>query len=150
MARFYATPEFRAGLEQTFAAGHGIKLNLAPPLFARKDPDTGHFRKREFGPWMLNVFTGLAKLKGLRGSPFDLFGYSAERKSERALIVQFEDRLETILKGLTVDTHDLAISLVAASGDIRGFGHVKEAAIKTTQLRIAGLTRQWSQAAKGA
>ncbi|MEE9347563.1 MAG: DUF6537 domain-containing protein, partial [Robiginitomaculum sp.] len=148
VARLYNDPAFMEDLRQTFAAGHGIKLNLAAPLFAKKDKDTGHLVKREFGPWILKAFGPLARLKGLRGSVFDIFGKTAERKAERALISDFETRMEILLTGLNSANHDLAVKIVAASDDVRGFGHVKEAAMATADIKIAGLMRRWKSGSK--
>ena len=143
VARLYMDPAFKAGLAGAFAPGHGLRFNLAPPLFSRRDPDTGHLRKKEFGPWVFKLFAVLAKLKGLRGGAFDPFGYTGERKTERRLIADFEARLETIIKELSKTNHDLAVKLIAAADDIRGYGHVKDKAIEDFNLRMTGLLRQW-------
>src|SRR3546814_2794278 len=74
----------------TLFRSYKLSFHLAPPLLAERDPDTGHLKKRAFGPWLLPAFRVLAKLKGLRGTPFDIFGYSAERKLERRLIADYE------------------------------------------------------------
>src|SRR3546814_14342200 len=84
-------------------------------------------KKRAFGPWLLPAFRVLAKLKGLRGTPFDIFGYSAERKAERRLIADYEAVIGEVLAKLTPDSHALAVELAAIPEKIRGFGHVKEA-----------------------
>ncbi len=143
VARLYVDPAFRAGLAGTFAPGHGLRFNLAPPLFSRRDSDTGHLRKKEYGPWIFKAFGVLAKLKGLRGTAFDPFGYSADRKTERRLISEFEARLEMILRDLSKANHAVAVKLVAATDDVRGFGHVKDRAIDDFDLRLTGLLRQW-------
>ncbi len=79
-----------------------MKFNLAPPLFAKKDAK-GHLVKAEFGSWMWRAFKLLAKAKGLRGGTFDLFGYTAERKMERALIVEYRELLAGLLVNLTAE-----------------------------------------------
>ena len=85
VARLYSDGEFAKALQAQFDGDPGLKVLLAPPLIARRDKVTGHLQKREFGPWMFRAFGLLAKLKGLRGTALDIFGYTAERKMERAL-----------------------------------------------------------------
>ena len=111
-----------------FTAGLTINLHLAPPLFARKNPKTGLPRKSEFGPWMFSVFKILARCKGLRGSRFDPFGWTTERRMERRLRDQYFSDMERLCKDLTSDNHSVAVELAEAPEQIRGFGHVKLAA----------------------
>src|SRR5690606_15302069 len=92
VARLYSDGAFRRQLAATFepdgADGRPLRFefHLAPPLLARRDSATGQPRKTSFGPWMMSAFAVLAKLKGLRGTAFDIFGYTAERRMERGLI----------------------------------------------------------------
>ena len=139
VARLYSGPEFRRGLREQFAGDYKLSFHLAPPLFAQRDPDTGHLQKQEFGAWLLPVLKGLAKLKGLRGTPFDIFGYSAERRMERKLIADYEALLDEVLAGLTPDTHALAVELASVPEKIRGFGHVKEGHLKAAKACEADL-----------
>ncbi len=74
-----------------------FEFHLAPPLLARRDKTTGLPRKMNFGPWLLPAFRLLAKLKGLRGTAFDPFGRSVERRTERKLIGDYEAMLEEVL-----------------------------------------------------
>ena len=99
---------------------------MAPPLFAKRDPETGELQKQEFGPWMMSAFKLLAGLKFLRGSPLDVFGYSAERKMERQLIADYEATIDELLNGLTSQNHELAVAIATIPEHIRGYGHVKE------------------------
>jgi len=126
VARLYAESDFRQKLEQQFEGDFRLHFHLAPPLFARRDPETGRLRKREFGPWMFKVFGLLAALKGLRGTPFDIFGYTKERKMERALIEEYKQTLTRVLDGLTPESHPLAVEIASVPEMIKGFGHVKE------------------------
>jgi indolepyruvate ferredoxin oxidoreductase len=142
VARLHTQPEFLAQLEHTFDGSYTIKFNLAPPLFARKDAD-GHLIKREYGPWMLRAFRLLAKLKRLRGSAFDPFGRSAERKGERALITRYERTVESLIEGLNSDNHALAVELASIPEQIRGFGHVKEAHLARANARWDELEQAW-------
>ena len=109
-------------------------FHLAPPLIARKGAD-GRPRKIEFGPWIVTVFRLLAGLKWLRGTPFDPFGRTAERRMERALIDQFEADMRMVFAGLTPDRLDPALALARLPMEIRGFGPVKEAAAAAAARR---------------
>ena len=102
-----------------------LVFHLAPPLLARKDPVTGEARKMRFGAWMLPVFRLLKTMRGLRGTAFDPFGYTAERRTERALIAEYEATLERVLAKLTIANHALAVQLASLPEEIRGFGHIK-------------------------
>jgi indolepyruvate ferredoxin oxidoreductase len=127
VARLQADPAFIAGLKAQFDGDMKLRFHLAPPLFSRRDARTGELLKREFGGWMLPVFKGLAKLKFLRGTAFDLFGYTAERRSERALAEHYEALLGQIAAGLNAHNHAAAVELAGAVMGIRGYGHVKHA-----------------------
>ncbi|MEM6635279.1 MAG: indolepyruvate ferredoxin oxidoreductase family protein [Pseudomonadota bacterium] len=113
-----------------------LSFHLAPPLLSRPGPD-GRPRKQVFGSWMLRVFRPLASLKWLRGTPFDPFGYTAERRMERALIRQYEAELDEVLALATVETLPLACEWAELPLTIRGFGPVKEAAAEMAALRRA-------------
>jgi indolepyruvate ferredoxin oxidoreductase len=101
-----------------------ITYHLAPPLLSKQGPD-GRPQKRRFGSAMRRGFRLLAPLKVLRGTPLDPFGYTAERRMERALIAQYERDLDAVLPGLTPDTRDAIVALARLPLDIRGFGPVK-------------------------
>jgi indolepyruvate ferredoxin oxidoreductase len=143
VARLYAEAAFAAGIDRQFEGDYKLKFHLAPPLFARRDPRTGHLIKQEFGPWMLPVFRMLAKFRFLRGTAFDIFGHSAERKTERALIVQYEALVDELLAGLTPANHALAVKLASVPDDIRGYGHVKDAHLAKAKRKEADLLAQW-------
>jgi indolepyruvate ferredoxin oxidoreductase len=127
VGRLYSSPEFKRNLASAFAGKPTLRYNLAPPLFARRDPQTGHLVKREFGAWVGHVFTVLARLKGLRGTAFDLFGYTEERRMERKLIDDYEIQVRMLCRELTPANHAAAVELASLPEQIRGFGHVKEA-----------------------
>ena len=109
-------------------------FDLAPPLLARKGAD-GRPRKIEFGPWIVPLFRVLAGLKRLRGTPFDPFGRTAERRMERALIDQYEADMRMVFADLTPDRMDPALALARLPTEIRGFGPVKEAAAQAAARR---------------
>ena len=96
---------------------------------------TGHLKKRRYGPWMLRAMKAVAKLRRLRGTHLDIFGYSAERRTERQLLRDYEALLDQLMTRLSPETHGLAVELAALSQQIRGFGHVKEANIERVQAR---------------
>jgi len=142
VARLYVDGRFKTELAHTFAGGK-MKVWLAPPVLAPKGHD-GKPRKIAFGGWMLRYgFPLLAKLKGLRGGPFDLFGATAERRTERALIAGYEATLDRLAAGLTADRLSQAVKIAQVPGEIRGFGHVKDAAIATARATEAALWAKW-------
>jgi indolepyruvate ferredoxin oxidoreductase len=128
VARLYSDGHFVRKIERQFEGDWKLKFHLAPPMFSRRDAQ-GHLIKRAYGPAMLKAFNWLAKLRWLRGSPLDIFGYTAERRAERALIAQYETTIKTILGQLDRSNLDLAIALARIPEEIRGYGHIKDAAI---------------------
>ena len=143
VARLYADAAFQARLGQQFDGDYRLKFHLAPPLLASRDPRTGQLQKQEFGAWMLPAFRMLAKLKGLRGTAFDLFGYTEERRAERRLITDYEALVAELLAGLSAENHALAVKLASIPDDIRGYGHVKHAHLEKAKAKEAGLLHQW-------
>ncbi|MGN6230848.1 MAG: indolepyruvate ferredoxin oxidoreductase family protein [Trinickia sp.] len=129
VARLYADPSYLDKLRAQFEGepGRDYRLNfyLAPPLLAKRD-EHGHLRKKRFGPWVMPVFRMLARMKGLRGTAFDVFGKTAERRGERQLIVDYLALVDEFCA--TLDEHRLssALELARLPEEIRGFGHVKE------------------------
>ena len=139
VARLHADPAFLARLEAQFKPGHKIAYHLAPPLFSKRDPVTGELQKRPYGHWMLNAFKLLAKFKGLRGGPLDIFGKTEERRHERQLIEDYIELIDEIGAKLTPANHALAVQLARIPDKIRGYGHVKErflAAAKAEQAQL--------------
>jgi len=125
-------------LAREFDGDLNLTFHLAPPLLGRKDAK-GQPMKSEFGGWILPLFKLLARLKPLRGTPLDIFGYSAERKMERALIAQYETDLAEIQKSVGPNTLDIARQLAELPLQIRGFGHVKQASVSAFEKRRAEL-----------
>jgi indolepyruvate ferredoxin oxidoreductase len=120
-----------------------FEFHLAPPLLARRDPTTGLPKKMAFGSWILPLFRGLAKLKFLRGTPFDPFGRTLERRTERALIGEYEAMLGAVISRLSVDNHAVAVALAAIPEKIRGFGHVKARHLAAAKAEEAALLEQF-------
>ncbi len=149
VARLYTDGRFVEQLQQQFEGNFSVKFNLAPPLFAKKDAK-GHLVKAEFGSWMWRAFKLLAKAKGLRGGTFDIFGYTEERKMERALIVEYRELLAGLLVNLTADNLATCVELASLPEKIRGFGHVKEAAVATYRQDKARLLAKLADGSKHA
>ena len=105
----------------------------------KRDPVTGELRKAEYGRWVFTAFKLLAKLRGLRGSALDVFGYTAERRMERRLIVEFEEVIQELLGKLNGNNHALAVKIASIPEEIRGFGHVKERHAKAAAKKQAEL-----------
>lgn len=140
VARLHADKAFRNKIAGMFEGDYKIKFHLAPPLLAKRDAH-GHLVKQEFGPWMMHAFGVLAKFKFLRGTALDIFGYTEERKTERALIRQYRETVSGLLSRLTAENLPKAIAVASIPEDIRGFGHVKERHLKAAKEKEAALLK---------
>jgi len=144
VARLYTDGSFEKQLKSELAGDSlRFEFHLSPPLLARRDKTTGLPRKMNFGPWVLPAFRLLAKMKFLRGTALDPFGYSLERRTERKLIEDYEAMLEELFVNLTPENHHLAVGLAAIPEKIRGFGHVKQRQLATAKAEEAGLLEQF-------
>ncbi|MFQ5959411.1 MAG: indolepyruvate ferredoxin oxidoreductase family protein, partial [Alphaproteobacteria bacterium] len=143
VARLFADGAFARQIAAQFEGAYRLRFHLAPPLFARTDPDTGHLVKSAYGPWMMTAFRLLARLKFLRGTRLDPFGYTRERRAERGLIAAYERVIEELLAGLAHDNHALAVEIAGVPEHIRGFGHVKRAHIEAAKARETALLAAW-------
>jgi indolepyruvate ferredoxin oxidoreductase len=139
VARFYSDSEFMKLVNETFEGDFKLRFHLAPPLLARPDAVSGEPRKRSYGPWMLHLFKLLAKLKGLRGTAFDIFGYSEDRKLERRLLAEYEQMIDELTTRLEPGNYEAAVELASVPELIRGFGHVKKRHVKYAKKREAEL-----------
>jgi indolepyruvate ferredoxin oxidoreductase len=148
VARLHSDGEFVRKIAEQFEGDWSLRFHLAPPLFAKKD-EQGHLIKQAYGAKMLWVFKGLARLKFLRGTIFDIFSYTAERRAERALIVQYEALVERVLKSLSPQALAAAADLLSVPEQIRGFGHVKEAALSQAQAAFELRQTHFDEAATG-
>ena len=142
VARLHTDPAFTARIASMFEGDYKIVHHLAPPLTARRNA-RGELIKRPFGPWMRSAFAVLAKMKGLRGGPLDLFARTAERKTERALIVEYRACIDELLAGLTRDTLALAVEIARIPEEIRGYGHVKDRHLAAARAKWAALMTDW-------
>jgi len=148
VARLYSETSFLDRVKSNFDGDRlRLEFHLAPPLFARRDPQTGEPKKMSFGPWMLKVFAALAKFKFLRGTMFDPFGYTAERKMERRLVADYEILLEEIVEQLTPNNHRMAVGLAMIPEKIRGFGPVKQRHLAAAKAEEAALREQFKAGA---
>jgi len=129
VARLYTNGQFVEKLKQQFEGDFTVKFNLAPPLLAKKDAK-GHLVKAQYGSWMWKAFGVLARLKKLRGTKLDVFGYTAERRMERALVEEYRGTILSLLDKLNKDNLALAVQIAALPEKVRGFGHVKEKAVQ--------------------
>ncbi|MHB2165428.1 indolepyruvate ferredoxin oxidoreductase family protein [Alsobacter sp. R-9] len=143
VGRLYSDGEFLKTLRGQFDGDLRISVHLAPPLLARRDETTGLPRKTTFGPWMLRAMGVLAKLKGLRGTAFDVFGYTQERRTERRLVAEFEALLDDIARDLSAANLPAAVALAELPQTIRGFGHVKDRNLAAAKARQADLLERF-------
>jgi indolepyruvate ferredoxin oxidoreductase len=138
VARLYTSGAFAEKIAGMFEGDIKLKFHLAPPILAKHDAK-GQLIKQEFGPWMMKAFSVLAKFKGLRGGPLDIFGYTAERKMERALIREYRATVGGLLPKLTAENLAQAVAIASIPEDIRGYGHVKERHLKAAKQKEAGM-----------
>ena len=143
VARLHAETGFQQKVAAMFEGDFRINFHLAPPMIARRN-DKGELQKMKFGPAMLAAFRVLARLKGLRGTPLDLFGRSEERRTERALIGQYRDSIDHVLASLDAGNHALAVEIARIPEQIKGFGHVKERNLAAARVQWDRLLQQWN------
>jgi indolepyruvate ferredoxin oxidoreductase len=135
VARLYSEPAFGEALGREFQSHRRLSLWLAPPLLSRLDPATGRPRKRKFGPWIWTALAVLAKGKALRGTPFDPFGHTAERREERELIALYEADVRELCERLDAARYADGVALANWPADVRGYGPVKLAGIAKAKTR---------------
>ncbi|CAD6524163.1 indolepyruvate ferredoxin oxidoreductase family protein [Paraburkholderia sabiae] len=153
VARLYSDPAFIEKLKANFEGDWKLKFHLAPPATATTDSH-GHLVKKQYGPWMLNAMHVLAKMKFLRGTALDVFGKTEERRTERALIVEYEVLVRELIGGLTAEKaaekRALAVELANLPDGIRGYGHVKDNNLKGVRAKWASLLAKWRAPEGGA
>ena len=143
VARLYTDGSFERQVAAKFKGQFEIRHHLAPPLFARRDPETGHLQKQEFGPWIRQVMGVLAKFRFLRGSALDPFGRTEERRTERRLIEDYKATVLSLLGSLSASNLALATEIAEVPEHIRGYGHVKERHLKEARAREAMLVEAY-------
>ena len=141
VARLHTDPAFVQQVEAMFEGDYRLVHHLAPP-WSRKDSQ-GHLVKSRYGPWMRTALAWLARCRGLRGTRWDPFGYSHERRMERALVTQYLDSIEQVLAGLRAERLSLALQIAQLPQGIRGYGHVKAAHVARVQAQWQALLQAW-------
>ncbi len=144
VARLMTSDSFRDELAAQFEGEFTLEFNLAPPLLSRKDKHGGRPRKRTYSEKILPLFRMLSRMKGLRGTPLDIFGWSADRRLERRIIAEYEDDLNLIERTLSNDNYGLAQQLASLPETIRGYGPVKDVNYEKAQLKRRDLRAQLS------
>ncbi len=139
VARLYAETGFVQKISESFEGDYTLSFHLAPPLLARPDPKSGQVKKMAFGPWLLTAFKWLAKARRYRGSPWDVFGRSEERRLERAWLADYEADVAALLPKLQRATLIDAIALARLPEKIRGFGHVRRRSMDAAMPERAAL-----------
>lgn len=134
VARLYTNGEFLKKLNAQFDGKFKLKFHMAPPIFEKRNT-SGEVAKREFGPWMMGALKLIAKFKFLRGSVFDVFGYTEERKMERALIAEYEELLPKMLDILTKETYEVCLEILSLPLSYKGYGHVKEGNVQKAKAK---------------
>jgi indolepyruvate ferredoxin oxidoreductase len=135
VARLHANGDLQNKVAGMFEGDYKTVFHLAPPLLARTDPLTGEPRKMQFGPWILPLFKFLKAFRFLRGTPLDPFGYTEERRMERALIGEYERTVETLIQGLTPQNHALAVQIASVPEEMRGFGYIKKRNVEVARKK---------------
>jgi indolepyruvate ferredoxin oxidoreductase len=143
VARLHADPSFLRSVRKNFGSDFKMKFHLSPPLLARTDPDSGRPKKYEFGGWILPVFNLLAYGKRLRGTKFDPFSYTRERKMERRLIIEYEQLLQMFVAELDAARLGLAKELAELPQAIRGYGPIKDEAVARAETLRASKLVAW-------
>ncbi|MBY0573133.1 MAG: indolepyruvate ferredoxin oxidoreductase family protein [Undibacterium sp.] len=142
VARLYTDGKFQKKITDMFEGDYSINFHLAPPLLAKRD-NKGQLIKQQFGPWMMKAFGLLAKMKGLRGSALDIFGYTEERQMERSLPVEYRALLNKLLPLINEGNLSKAVALASIPEEIRGYGHVKERHFKAAKEKEAKLLAEF-------
>ena len=142
VARLHTDAAFHARIQSQFEGNYKLAYHLAPPLLAKRN-ERGELQKRRFGPWVGSAFALLAKFKGLRGSALDVFGYTEERRTERALIAQYQASIAALLPALRLGNHALALQIARIPEQIKGFGHVKARHLAQARQQWQDLQAQW-------
>ena len=142
VARLHTDRSFLDRVNGMFEGDFKLNYHLAPPLIAKKN-SKGELQKQKFGPAMLTGFRLLAKLKGLRGTAFDVFGRTEERQTERALIGEYRASIEEVIASLNAGNHATALEIASLPEQIRGYGHVKDRNLVAVRTRWTALMAKW-------
>jgi indolepyruvate ferredoxin oxidoreductase len=143
VARLYLETGFFERIGQQFEGDYKLRFHLAPPLLSKRDAQ-GHLVKSAYGPWVATAYKFLAKAKGLRGTALDIFGYTAERRHERAAIGEFETLMRKVANEITQGNTKTALELARLPQSVRGYGHVKENNERAAATRQAQLLQEFA------
>lgn len=133
VARLLTDPQREAQIRGLWEQVEAIGYNLHPPLLRA----LGMKKKLKLGGWFRGPLRMLASLKGLRGTPFDPFGYAAVRREERALIGWYEQLVRECLEHATTENLALAQEIVALPEQIRGYEEIKLASVRKVKALAA-------------
>jgi indolepyruvate ferredoxin oxidoreductase len=139
IGRLYTDGRFRAALSAQFSDLSSIQIHLAPPLLSSVDKRTGRPRKYAFGGWIMPCLHLLRRLKGLRETPLDIFGYTDERRLERELRDSYEAVIQRMAATLSTDNLAQVIEVAQTPLAVRGFGHVKQPSAAALRDRLRAL-----------
>ena len=145
VARLHTQSGFEEQIKAMFEGDFKVNYHLAPPLLSRRN-DKGELQKSQFGPWIAGAFRLLTRFKGLRGTPLDVFGYTEERRSERALIDSYRASIEEVIAALNAANHAAAIELARIPEQIKGYGHVKERHLLAARRNWTSLSQAFRNA----
>ena len=148
VARLHADPVFLKRISEQFEGGFSLHYHLAPPLLAKTN-DKGELVKQKFGPSMLWGFKLLKGLRFLRGGVFDVFGYTEERRMERALVTEYQQSIEEVLRDFAPERQALALEIARIPDKIKGYGHVKERHVQAARPQWQGLMQAWRASVSG-
>jgi indolepyruvate ferredoxin oxidoreductase len=147
VARLHADAAFEREIAAAFAGTYRVVHHLSPPWLGRPDPLTGRTPKRAFGPWLRRLLPLLARLRFLRGTPLDPFGYAAERREERRLVDEYEALVAELLERLDRDRLEAATAIAGLAAMVRGYGPVKGTAIAAYRAELAQRLADYDAAA---
>jgi len=147
VARLFTQTGFDERVKAQFEGPYKLHFHLAPPLLGRRN-ERGEAVKSEFGPWMLSAFKLLAKLRRLRGTALDVFGYTEERRAERRLIEEYTQVLDELAAGLRPENHAVAVQIASIPEEIRGYGHVKMRSLVAAKEKQARLLAEFRNPAQ--
>jgi len=146
VSRLFSLPSFQQQLSDQFDGDYALEFNLAPPMLGGKAPN-GRPKKRRMGPWVMRLFKLLQRGKKLRGTPIDPFGYTRERRDERAWITRYQNDITKLRTALSAQPSqhqiEIAAQLLAMPDEIRGYGPVKQAAMQAAEQRREQLWRDF-------
>ncbi|MDH3747304.1 MAG: indolepyruvate ferredoxin oxidoreductase family protein [Gammaproteobacteria bacterium] len=149
VARLHTQTGFLESIREDFGNGAKVRFHLAPPILNSKRDARGRPLKKSFGGWMIPAFRLLASMRSLRGTAFDIFGLTAERRLERALPIEFEQTVSELLSDLKESTLSDAREIVELYMDIRGYGPVKEQAASEVKSKVADRLASMRRCAHG-